>query len=86
MDINQVLEKLQFRFAKTMPENPHWYTVKTDELKEEYEYLFNYIWEHGCDEYWNGRKYRYLVIGDYKYWPMTKCIGDSRIINRKSVE
>jgi integrase len=75
---------LKFRFAKTMPDSPHFYVLKTPENNAEYERLFNLIAEHGIWEEWkDGRQYRYLYREGWKYWTMspddiTRCT----VINR----
>jgi hypothetical protein len=69
---------LQFRFAKTLASTPHGYVVRTRENEDEYAKLSNRITREGVWEEWkeNGRRYRYLAIGPFKYWQM------GRIINR----
>jgi hypothetical protein len=80
-------ERLVFVFAKTMPDNPHWYVVRTPENQELYVKLFETIREKGVDRKWGGRRYRYWFPGDgFKYWAMTSAVGQSRIINRAEVK
>ena len=74
---------LSFREAKTMPECPHEYVVRTPENEAAYVDLFNLIIEHGVQETWGGRKYQYWYPGDgWKYWRMTNDIRQSRVLNR----
>jgi len=74
---------LSFREAKTMPECPHEYVVRTPENEAAYVALFNLIGEHGVQEKWGRYKYLYLYPGDgWKYWRMTKDIRQSRVLNR----
>jgi hypothetical protein len=74
---------LTFRVAKTMPEAPHEYVVRTPENEAAYVALFNLIVEHGVQERWGRRKYQYFYPGDgYKYWRMTNDIRYSRVLNR----
>jgi hypothetical protein len=86
MDLEQLREAvngLPFRFAKTMPQWPHWYVVRAPENEEIYVALFNAIREHGYDQKFRGRPQRYLELGDgYKYWAMTTFLPASRVINR----
>lgn len=81
--------QLSFQFAKTMPDNPHEYTVRSPENETAYVTLAQAVLEHGVREryvpekprrpYWN----RYLYPGDgWKYWLMTTALGQSRILNR----
>jgi hypothetical protein len=84
--IGAVIATLPFRFAKTMPDNPHEYTVRSAATEEAYVQLFQAIQEHGTPELYQGRRYRYLRPGDgWKYWAMTSAVGQSRIINRAKV-
>ena len=43
---------LSFRVAKTMPESPHEYVVRTPENEADYVALFNLIVEQGVHEKW----------------------------------
>jgi hypothetical protein len=79
------LSRLEFRFAKTMPTHPHEYTVRTAENEATYTALFRAIREHGVDEYFQKRRYRYLYTGGWKYWAMTTDARQSRVINRAKV-
>lgn len=86
--ICRVIARLSFRFAKTMPDQPHEYTVRGPETEADYVTLAQAILDHGEREryvsargraYWN----RYLYPGDgWKYWLMTTSIRQSRILNR----
>ena len=80
------LSRLEFRFAKTMPTAPHWYTVRTAENEADYVALFHAIQANGVREKFGKRRYRYLYLGDgWKYWAMTTDVNYSRIINRAKV-
>jgi hypothetical protein len=79
-------DQLSFRFAKTMPEFPHEYTVRSPETEDAYVTLWNTIHDQGTKERWNGRTYRYWYRGDgFRYWFMGP-LGQSRIINRARAE
>ena len=78
---------LRFRFAKTMPEIPHEYVVRSPENESDYVELFDIIRREGRIETWRGNPYRYWYRGDgYKYWAMTADIALSKVINRAKVE
>jgi hypothetical protein len=77
------ISALSFRVAKTMPEIPHEYVVRTPENEEAYVALFNLIIAHGVHEMWRGRRYQYWYPGDgWKYWRMDNDIRYSRVLNR----
>jgi len=73
---------LRFRFAKTMPEIPHEYVVRSPENEEEYVALFHRIGEEGIWEKFQGQPYQYLYLDGWKMWRMTNDLTQSRIINR----
>ena len=77
---------LKFRIAKTMPDTPHEYVVRTSENETEYAALFNTIAEQGQWETFMGRKYKYWSPGDgFKYWRMSNDLENSQVINRAKV-
>lgn len=81
------LSRLTFVFAKTMPEIPHFYVVRTADNEANYLALFRTIRKHGKDERFQKRRYRYWYPGDgWKYWAMTTDERTSRILNRAKVE
>ena len=88
-DILAAIGRLSFQFAKTMPETPHEYAVRSAENEAAYVILAQAVLDHGVREryvpekprrpYWT----RYLYPGDgWKYWIMTTVLGQSRILNR----
>lgn len=70
-----------------MPKKPHWYIVKE---KTEDEVLFieavYYIQQDGVPEQFDGVTYKYLNLGEYKYWTMGDPPEETTIINRVSVQ
>jgi hypothetical protein len=85
--IHAAIDSLSFRFAKTMPEIPHEYVVRSPHNGAAYVALFSAIMEHGVNERWAGRRKRYLYPGDgWKYWAMTTRLQESRVINRMKIE
>jgi len=74
---------LSFKEAKTMPECPHEYVVRTPENEAAYVALFNLIVAEGVHEKWGRSRYQYWYPGDgWKYWRMTNDIRQSRVLNR----
>jgi integrase len=83
MDSVNEFPTLKFRFAKTMAHIPHFYVVRSAENNAEYEALFHRIAQEGVWEEWkDGRQYKYLSLGAYRYWTMTEDITQSKVINR----
>jgi hypothetical protein len=87
ISIRAVIDSLSFRFARTMPEIPHEYVVRSPDNEAAYVALFSAIIEHGVYGHWAGRRYRYLYPGDgWKYWAMTAELQESRVLNRARIE
>ena len=80
-DILSVIPRLQFVFAKTMPDVPHEYTLRLrTENDADYVALYDAIMHNGIIAFWHGRdaKFknsrpaRYLQPGDgWWYWSMS---------------
>jgi hypothetical protein len=85
MDL-ETLKTLTFRFAKTMPEIPHEYVVRTPDNAAAFNELSHAIKDLGVMERFGRRFYRYWYPGNgWKYWAMTTR-DDVEIINRAKVE
>ena len=85
-EISNILEKSEWVFAKTMPETPHFYTLKrTWEDKKQFESVVVYIRKHGIKEEFAGKQYTYLYLGNFKYWTMGEAIKDTILINRVTI-
>jgi hypothetical protein len=86
------ISRLDFVFAKTMPELPHEYTLRKKARDEaDYIALFEAIQKHGVIERWKGRPGPYLYPGDgWRYWDLTAKMNAqlwrSRHINRNRIE
>jgi hypothetical protein len=81
------LSRLEFRFARTMPDMPHWYVVRTPANEADYVALFRAVQHHGVNEKFGKRRYRYWRPGDgFKYWTMTTDVKQSRVINRAKID
>lgn len=85
MEIEKVISRLKFKFAKSMKSIPHWYTVRqknNKELNMLYDQLYRYIYDNCYIERFFGKEYKYCDIGEWSYWIMTDDINESIIINR----
>lgn len=77
-------------FAKTMPHNPHEYTVRKNWASDDdFVFVVQYIRQHGYTGQFEGRTYTYLDVNGHFYWtmgaPINKPDGSplTIIINRK---
>ena len=85
-EVHDILEENKWIFAKTMPETPHFYTLRrtwSDEKK--FESIVEYIREQGIKEKFEGKEYIYLYLGDFKYWTMGEAVKDTILINRAKI-
>ena len=85
-EARDILERNKWIFAKTMPETPHFYTLRrTWRDEKEFESIVEYIREHGVKEKFEGKEYIYLHLGDFKYWTMGEAAKDTILINRAKI-
>lgn len=76
---------LRWRVARTMPECPHSYIVRGEQLGEEdFERAVLTIRRHGEPGKYEGRTAVYLTdtLGKYKYWTMGAALERTTVINR----
>jgi hypothetical protein len=72
-----------WQFARTMPANPHEYTLRRSDPNAAFDDAVRYIREHGSIEEYAGKPYKSLCFGDYKYWTMGESLQQTSLINRK---
>lgn len=90
-EVLAAISKMEFVFAKTMPDIPHWYVVRANTDEADYIALFDAIEKYGIRKRWGKYNRKYLEPGDgYKYWHMAEVNGVvdmsvSRVINRAKV-
>lgn len=82
--VEKTLLNAEWKFAKTMPWNPHHYTLKqTWKDKTLFQNIVYFINDFGKAEEFKKSLYTVLYLGDYKYWTMDKVLTDVVLINRK---
>jgi hypothetical protein len=75
----QLAASMEFVFASTMPEMPHWYAKRTRANGAAFDELWRAVLKYGVLGYYEGRRNRYLALPDgFKYW----LIPPSPVINR----
>lgn len=90
-DCLQRLDKLfvdkEWRFAKTMPTNPHWYSLaKTWELRAEFDEAVRLIRQFGYTIRFGKSFYTLFNVGEYFYWTMGAPIHETTLINRAYID
>lgn len=74
-----------WRFAKTMPHNPHWYTLRKEWQDSEFDRVVKTMRRHGYIELYGGRKYTMFNVNDMKYWTMGAPLAATILVNRKVI-
>jgi len=68
-EVNSLLNKATFKFAKTMPQYPHEYTLKeTWDNKEYFVKCVKHIYINGIIESFYKTYNKYYYANGYKYW------------------
>jgi hypothetical protein len=83
-DPRPYIEAHEWTYAKTRPENPHWYLLirKSSDWREHLRFL-RWIRVHGEIERWrDGRNYPYCTVDGWRYWALCN-VNDEVIINRR---
>ena len=84
--ILRTLEQAAFKFAKTMPEYPHSYTLRqTWQNQALFEATVQYIRNHCTIEYFFGKPYQMLYLNGFKYWTMGAPLDATILINRAKI-
>ena len=81
--IENFIDLIPWTFAKTMPEIPHYYVVRDNlapQDKEKFDAFTKYINDRGYSDIFDSKEYKYLKLGNYKYWVI------DNVLNRASLE
>jgi len=87
-EVKKYLDNCSWRYAKTMPQVPHWYTLKGEDNyhnNETFEMVVQYIRDYGYDDFYYRKKYRAYNYNGYKYWTMGAPVEETTVINRKKL-
>jgi hypothetical protein len=69
-------------FARTMPEHPHWYTLRKENPQVGFEAFVLHIRKNGYEDVFQGRAYTKLDIDDWTYWTMGAPLNETILVNR----
>lgn len=85
--LNSLFHDKEWRFAKTMPTNPHWYTLaNTWESREEFEEAARLIREFGYKVKFGRSWYTLFNVANYFYWTMGAALSKTTLINRAFID
>lgn len=80
------IAKVRWIFARTMPQAPHEYTVRTwrPELEADFFRFRVLIWNAGRRSHFHGRPRRYYALGEFEYFLASRdpIEDEAMIINR----
>ena len=82
-EIRAFVRRNNWRYAKTMPRFPHWYTLRTN-AESEFAFLafVEHIRAYGYDENFFRLQLRYFDFDGHKYWTMGSEVPETTLINR----
>ena len=84
--VANILGRQRYKFARTQPWNPHYYTLKdTWEDPTLYKAVIAWILENGELRKWGKKSNpprRYFACDGWRYWPMTTDPEESILLNR----
>jgi len=82
--LNENLRSATYKFAKTMPYMPHFYTVKnTWDDPQEFTWTAHAIKKHGREEFFFVKPRNYYYLDGWRYWIMADDPNESVIFNRE---
>ena len=83
-EVRVSLLRQEWVFAKTMPDNPHWYTLRRKwSSDDEFVEVVRFIRSEGYEHVYEGWPYVQLDVDDHFYWTMGAPIAETILINRK---
>src|SRR5262245_34443751 len=83
-EVRRLLLAQDWIFAKTMPENPHEYTLRGRWASDEdFIRVVQFIRAHGYPSIYQGRRYIQLDVDEHFYWTMGDSLPRTILINRK---
>ena len=84
--VERDLAAARWIFAKTMPDNPHEYTLRRKWASDtDFVHAVRFIREHGYRNLFEGRWYTQLDIGEHTYWTMGAPVEETVLIDRKKI-
>ena len=82
-----IVTECSWRFAKTMPQIPHYYTLRKDATEDaNFVKLVTFIRSHGYDQKWGRRWFRYLDLDGWTYWTMGAQVDATILVNRARLD
>jgi hypothetical protein len=80
------INSMQWKFAKSMPQWPHWYVIREDGSAREFDFVARLIKQFGYTDKWGNRSDSYLVIGEFKYWAIDNVLNRATPISNTEMK
>jgi hypothetical protein len=82
-ELREFVRKSPWKFAKTMPQTPHEYTLRAKAPDEKlFEKVVLYIRQEGYKGEYGKTTYTYFDIDGWQYWTMGAPLRQTILINR----
>ena len=80
----------RFRFARSVPEAPHWYLVRArldPDLQEEFDWFADLIERVGYKGWFWHQEWTYVDVDGWKFWTSKEWYGEpgGRMLNRAHI-
>lgn len=86
IDLIFLLENAQYKFAITMPDSPHWYTLRETWVDDrQFVSVVKTIRKIGHIVYYKGYPYMCFDMNGYRYWTMGSVIEKTILINKAKI-
>ena len=79
------VNSMDWQFAKTMPQWPHWYVLREDGSAREFDFVNRLIKKFGYQDKWGSRTKYSFVIVRFKYWVDEDCLNRGTPISNEQV-
>lgn len=85
-DVAKLLLEAEYKFAKSMPTMPHWYTLaETWDSREDFEKVVQYIRDSGYTKRFGRKIFTYIDVNGHQYWSYGDPVPDTILINKAEV-
>ena len=79
------INSMEWKFAKSMPQWPHWYVLREDGSAREFDFVNRLIKKFGYTDEWGSRTKYSFVLGRFKYWVDEDCLNRGAPISNEEV-
>lgn len=85
-EVARALLSKEYRYAKSMPKNPHWYSLREEWADEkQFEDVVEYIRQNGYREQFFRMAFTMFNLNGYKYWTYGDPVKETIVLNRALV-